>query len=98
MPRYEWRGSSPFRDNAHDRLVEQGDVVELSERIAAGHAEMVPVDAAEASDEADVWEQSELHDLEWSKLRNMAVDAETDEINGRSRKEEMIEYFSGMEK
>jgi uncharacterized protein YgfB (UPF0149 family) len=31
--------------------------------------------------------------MDYAELRQLAVDADTDEINGRSKKAEIIEYF-----
>jgi len=38
-------------------------------------------------------EDTPLEDKEYSELRDMAMDADTDEINGRSSKDEIIAYF-----
>lgn len=51
MPRYEWTGSRSFDDNANDRTIDPGDVVELDESIAGGHREFVHVE--ETSEDSD---------------------------------------------
>jgi len=109
MPQYEWRGQGTYQDNANDRVVEPGEEVELSERIAGPQPEMVEV--VESTDEdvepesedveaesEDTYTESELEDMEWSELQPLAANAETDEINGHSSQEEIVEYFTGREK
>lgn len=92
MPTYEYRGQSPFQDNRNDRVIEPGDVVELPASVVGRHA-FVEVDdpsedAAEESGDVPVAEK------DYSELRQMAKNAETDEINGRSSKEEIVAFFS----
>jgi len=95
MPRYEWKGDGDFHDRLNDRVVEPGEVAEFSEETASEWSELVMV---EEDTTPDMWEQAALHDLEWSELRGMAVDAETDAINGKSSKDEIVSYFVGREK
>ena len=102
MPYYEWRGSGVFQDNRNDREIEHGDVVELPESVVGNH-DFVEVDEPEETgetptpdaDESDGNEdETPLAEKEYSELREMAVEADTDEVNGRSSKDEIIAYFS----
>ena len=98
MPYYEWRGSGVFRDASNNREIEPGDVVELSEKIAGNH-DFVAVEAPEDEDSEGNPEGSDggdgvpLAEKDYSELREMAVEADTDEINGRSSKDEIVAYF-----
>jgi len=109
MPYYEWRGSGIFQDNRNGRQLEQGDVVELPERVVGNH-DFVKVDAPdnpEGSDgedadaesetdgsDADDGEEPDYAAMDYQELRQLAVDADTDEINGRSSKDEIVAYFT----
>jgi hypothetical protein len=44
MPYYEWKGDGQFTDNQNNRVIERGEVVELSESVA-GRFDFVEVDA-----------------------------------------------------
>lgn len=45
MPRYEWRGATPFRDGRNGREIERGEVAELDAHVAAPHPEFTRVEA-----------------------------------------------------
>jgi len=100
MPRYTWHGSDVFNDNANERVIEPGETVELSERIAAPHPEFVEAsdneteaDSAE-SDEDESDDEPEYAAMDYAELRQLASDADTDAIDGRSSKEEIVAYFT----
>lgn len=109
MPYYEWRGSGVFRDARNDREIEHGEVVELPERIVGNH-DFVVVDepdnpegeGGESTDaegetggsDADDGEEPDYAAMDYQELRELAVDADTDEINGRSSKEKIVAYLS----
>jgi len=101
---YEWLGpGSLTRVGGED--IEPGDTFEPSESEQSafgGKMEAVADDESEEPepanepDESDTESGSEdtpLADKEYSELRDMAVEADTNEINGRSSKDEIIAYF-----
>lgn len=96
MPQYRWTGDGDFRDFLNGRVVESGEVASFTEETASEWSDLVRVE--EDTYQPDIWERPELMALEWSEIRSMAVDAETDAVNGRSKKEEIVEYFTGREK
>jgi hypothetical protein len=109
MPFYEWRGVGAFQDNLHGREVAPGDVVELSEDVVGNHDfvevdapdESDTTESSEPADDESGNEDSEeasdeapdYASMDYSSLRELAVEADTDEINGRSSKEDIIAYF-----
>lgn len=87
MPQYRWLGSGPFTDNANDRVIESGDVVELDAHIADAHPEFVRVGADEAgsaegvgvSDAASVSETApDPSELTVDELRDALEDYDPD--------------------
>lgn len=58
MPTYEYLGNSPFQDNANDRVIEHGDVVELPEEVVGRHSfveiDEPKEDTADSEDDADL--------------------------------------------
>lgn len=102
MPTYEWRGDGVFLDHANGREVESGETVKLDSRIADPNPGFVKVDEPEpdetgeedSSDESEEQESSPNYsEMDYSELRQLAADAETDEINGKSSKEEILNHF-----
>ena len=82
---------------------ETGELIQLDESHPADVAEVV-ADSRHflrvVNDESDEIETESKPDMEadpaqmdYAELRQLAVDADTDEINGRSKKAEIIEYF-----
>lgn len=49
MPRYKWTRSDPFKDYANDRVVEEGEVVEISDDIADPAYGFVEADESDAN-------------------------------------------------
>lgn len=92
MPYYEWRGDVPFQDHRNDREIEPGDVVELPERVAGNH-DFVQTEPPEQDDTGGS-DDTPLSERPYQELRQMAVDADTDAINGNSSRDEIIAYFS----
>ena len=46
----------------------------------------------------DSYSRAELERMEWQEIRQIATRYDTDEINGRSERAEMIEYLEGKER
>lgn len=44
------------------------------------------------------YSKEELERMEWQELRSIAVEVESDEINGHSDKEDMIDFLEGYER
>jgi len=99
MPWYEWTRSDPFRDHARSRAVEEGEVVELPVEVADPNPGFVDADAPNDESEDDESEseagsEPDYAEMDYSELRQLAVDADTDEINGRSSKDEIVAFLS----
>ena len=45
----------------------------------------------------DSYSRAELERMEWQEIRQIATRYDTDEINGRSERAEMINYLEGKE-
>lgn len=83
---------------------ETGELIQLNESHPADVAETVANSydfLRVANDESEETETESNPDMEadptqmdYAELRQLAVDADTDEINGRSKKAEIIEYFT----
>lgn len=78
---YEWRGTSALRRSDGDN-VEPGEMFEPTdaERRAFGGL-MVEAGA-------------DYESMDYDELRELAADADTDAIDGRSPKAEIIDYFA----
>lgn len=85
---------------------ETGELIQLDESHPADVAETVAnaypyitvVDGkaegtATESDADEAGEEPDYASMDYAELRQLAADADTDEINGRSSKEEMVAYF-----
>lgn len=104
MPRYEWTRSEPFRDFANDRVVAEGEVVEIAEEVAAPAYGFVEADETDANPGEDSEDEgstasaesdgTDYAEMDYAELRQLAVDADTDEINGRSSKDEIVAYLT----
>lgn len=100
MPTYTWHGSDTFTDNANERVIEPGETVEISDRIAGPNPGFVEVSDAETetnspeSDEDESDDAPAYSEMEYAELRQIASEADTDEINGRSAKDEIIAYLT----
>jgi len=66
-----------------------GDVIEAVEDEAGSDGEEADSEASEGDGD-----EVPLEEKDYSELRSMAVDADTDEIDGRSSKDEIVAYFS----
>jgi len=83
--------------------VQPGESFEATESELASFSDDIEVVAddetpglePEETTEDGGYSESELEDMEYSELREMAVEADTDEINGRSSKDEIVGYFAG---
>jgi len=71
-------------------LTSFGDVIDAVEENADTGGEEADSEGGEDGSEAG---EVPLEEKEYSELRSMAVDADTDEINGRSSEDEIIAYF-----
>lgn len=97
MP-YVWEGSGPLRRSGRtgDTLIEEGETFEPTEAERSAFGDLMreveatssPVEPPEEEDETP------LEKKDYSDLRQMAVEADTDEIDGRSSKEEIVSYFA----
>lgn len=54
---------------------------------------LVPESASDNGDE--VYTKEELKDMDYDELRQMAANVDSDAINGKSTKMEIISYFAG---
>jgi len=109
MPWYEWTRSEPFRDTQNSREVAEGEVVELSAAVADPAYGFVAADPSEdgtTSADADSdneetaaseYTREELGAMDWQDLRSLAAEADTDVINGKSERAEIVAYFAGDE-
>lgn len=83
-----------------DDDVEPGDEFDPSEnelRAFSGKIEEFEADESSGED-SETYTEEELEALEWSDLRQLAVDYEGDEVNGKSGKEEIVSFFAGRSK
>lgn len=98
MPYYRYERDDPFRDHANDRIIEAGEVVQLSKAIAEptyGFVEVDEPDETESNSEStDDAEDPAYSEMDYAELRQLAVEEDTDEINGRSKKSEIVAYFT----
>ena len=94
---YEWDGGQPLR-----RV--RGENVEVGETFEPTDAELNSFDSAilevETSDVNPGVTQSESDEsdyasMDYAELRELAANAETDAINGRSSKADIISHFEG---
>jgi len=46
----------------------------------------------------DSYSRAELERMEWQEIRQIATRYDTDEINGRSERSQMIDYLEGKER
>jgi len=69
MPRYEWTRDEPFRDYRNDRVVENGEVVELPENVAEPAYGFRRVEAEESDTEPDVESEEADTDAETETFR-----------------------------
>jgi len=94
MP-YEWVGPGSLT-RVHGEDVEPGDTFEPSEserNAFGGKMEQNTNDESESVETPDKADTEDLSEMDYSELRQRAVDADTDEINGRSSKDDIISYF-----
>lgn len=98
MAYYRWDGDGDFQDNLHNRVIAPGDVVELEDTVIRGHdfteVDEPPGEGGAETDDTASGDDTPLAEKDYSELRQMAVEADTDAINGRSPKDEIIAYFS----
>jgi len=100
---YEWVHHKPLtRIGGED--IEPGEVFEPTEAEKRSFADAIktvnnkskepnPAEASAESDSESGSEDTPLSEKDYSELRDMAVEADTDEINGRSSKDEIVSYF-----
>lgn len=104
-----WRGSGSLT-RVHDDDISPGEVFEATDAELSAFGDVIEVadeseptqtDSATTEEDADsVGEpateggETPLQGKDYSELRDMAMDADTDEINGRSSKADIIAYFS----
>lgn len=109
MP-YVWNGSGPLRRSASNdgRLIAEGDEFEPTEAELESFGDLIEKlperasvdepDDDESEDDASESDESEDTDyatMDYEELRQLAADADTDEVNGRSSKDEIVAYFEG---
>jgi len=98
MP-YEWHGSRPL-------IRIGGNKIQPGERFEPTDAELKSFDGSitevnpddepeTVAEDTDASEDEDYASMDYSELRQLAVDEDTDEINGRSSKDEIIAYFEG---
>jgi len=98
---HKWTGAKRLV-RVHGENVAPGEMFEPREHELASFSDDIEVVAddetpgvePEETTEDGGYGESELEDMEYSELREMAVEADTDEINGRSSKDEIVAYFS----
>jgi len=98
MP-YKWIGTGTLT-RVGGNNINPGEVFDPTDAELKSFAGAIEeVEDSSQSDEEDAQtpdesaEDTPLEDKEYSDLRQMAMDADTDEINGRSSKEDIIAYF-----
>lgn len=107
MP-YVWNGSGPLRRSASNdgRLIAEGDEFEpteaelesfgdLIDEVTGDDAQAADDEGENAASESDDSENPDYSQMDYEELRQLAADAETDEVNGRSSKDEIVAYFEG---
>jgi hypothetical protein len=104
---YEWVGPDVLTRVGGEQI-EPGDTFEPTEselstfadRIAESDAENGTHTAGNDESENDETEsepdsEPNYAEMDYAELRQLAVDADTDEINGRSSADEIVSYFEG---
>lgn len=95
MP-YEWAGPGVLKrigEKIHPGEEFEPTEAELdtfSDRIKESESDETESDNSESDQAASEPNYSEM---DYEELRSLAVEADTDEINGRSKKDEIIAYF-----
>jgi len=64
MSRYRWEGDGEFQDNFNDRVVAEGETVDIQDEIASGHKGFVPVGGDGDTDDAYTAEELAATDYE----------------------------------
>ena len=103
MPKYKWTGDGTFRDHRNNRVVKDGDVVEVDESVAKGHEAFVRANSDEPEDgggesdaDAGTYTADELAEKEHNELRSIA--SEYDDVDGRAGTDALVEALAGRER
>jgi len=103
MP-YTWNGTGTLT-RVHGEDIQPGDTFEPTDAELESFGDAI--EATDMEDESNSesaeptahtpdedTEDTPVEDKEYAELRQMAMDADTDEINGRSSADEIIAYFT----
>ena len=90
---YRWIGLGNLSRVGGDDIEpgEEFEPTDAEKESFASRMEAVESKDSEAESEDD---EPDYEDMEYSELRQLAVEEDTDEINGRSSKDEIIAYFT----
>jgi hypothetical protein len=96
---YRWTGPGELRRVGGANIAEGETFDPTESELESFAASIEPVDsddtAETASEDTDTSEDPDYAAMDYAELRQLAVDADTDEIDGRSKKDEIIAYFEG---
>jgi len=94
---YKWTSSDRLA-RVGGTNIHQGETFEPTEAEKRAFAERMEELSTEAdhestSEQSGESERRDYSELDYDELRTLAVEADTDEINGRSSKDDIIAYF-----
>lgn len=93
------RGFGIVEDPQTGEEINVEGIFEVSEavfkRLDDAYPGMETVDSTDETTDSDTDDESQesYADMDYAELRQLAADADTDEINGRSSKDEIIAFF-----
>lgn len=70
------------------------DTGENVEEVAEAESQAVDSDARQSKKDPELHLREDLEDMDYNELRSLAVESETDEVDGRSSKEEIIDSLA----
>jgi hypothetical protein len=94
---YKWTGSQTLR-RVGDTDIQPGEVFEPTDAELESFGGKIETVATDDGDEVepestDASEDTDYSEMDYAELRQLATEADTDEIDGRSKKAEIIAYF-----
>jgi len=94
---YEWLGPGILTRVGGDDIApgETFEPTDAERETFNGKLQAVDDTPEAPTEDTDASEDTEYAEMDYSELRQLAVDADTDEIDGRSKKDEIIAYFEG---
>jgi len=92
----KWAGSNPlYRVGGNN--IQPGEEFEPTETELDSFGDLIKaIESDETEDDtesAEPQEEPNYSEMDYAELRQLAVEADTDEIDGRSKKAEIIAYF-----